>query len=67
MGELKRFVGGRVVVKTGDITEETVDVIVNAANGSLSISSSDCGAWTSSRVMSEILSASWNSSPTLSR
>jgi O-acetyl-ADP-ribose deacetylase (regulator of RNase III) len=35
MGELKRFAGGRVVVKAGDITEEAVDVIVNAANGSL--------------------------------
>ncbi|HEX9879987.1 MAG TPA: O-acetyl-ADP-ribose deacetylase [Candidatus Binatia bacterium] len=35
MGELKRFLGGRVVVKTGDITHEGVDAIVNAANHSL--------------------------------
>jgi O-acetyl-ADP-ribose deacetylase (regulator of RNase III) len=32
---LKAFLGGRVVVKVGDITKEDVDAIVNAANGSL--------------------------------
>jgi O-acetyl-ADP-ribose deacetylase (regulator of RNase III) len=32
---LKTFLGGRVVVKVGDITKEDVDAIVNAANGSL--------------------------------
>ena len=35
MGEIRRFVGGRVVIKTGDITGEEVDAIVNAANSSL--------------------------------
>lgn len=35
MGELKRFLKGRVVVKVGDITKEDVDAIVNAANSSL--------------------------------
>ena len=35
MGEDKRFVNGRVVVKVGDITREDIDAIVNAANGSL--------------------------------
>jgi len=35
MAELKKFLGGRVVVKVGDITKEDVDAIVNAANGSL--------------------------------
>ena len=29
------FIGGRVIVKTGDITRESVDAIVNAANGTL--------------------------------
>ena len=33
--ELRRFLGGRVVVKVGDITKEDVDAVVNAANGSL--------------------------------
>jgi len=33
--ELKRFLGGRVIVKVGDITQENVDAIVNAANGTL--------------------------------
>ena len=33
--ELKRFLKGRVVVKVGDITKESVDAIVNAANGTL--------------------------------
>lgn len=32
---LKEFLDGRVIVKTGDITEESVDAIVNAANSSL--------------------------------
>ncbi len=35
MGELKKFVKGRVVVKVGDITKEDVDAIVNAANSTL--------------------------------
>lgn len=35
MDELKTFLDGRVLVKTGDITKEAVDAIVNAANGSL--------------------------------
>jgi len=35
MGELKRFIDGRVVVKVGDITKEDAQAIVNAANGSL--------------------------------
>jgi O-acetyl-ADP-ribose deacetylase (regulator of RNase III) len=35
MGELMRFVKGRVVVKVGDITKEDVDAIVNAANSTL--------------------------------
>ena len=29
------FLGGRVVVKVGDITQEAVDAVVNAANGTL--------------------------------
>ena len=32
---LQSFVGGRVVVVTGDITRQSVDAIVNAANSSL--------------------------------
>lgn len=32
---LHRFLGGKVVVKTGDITAETTDAIVNAANSTL--------------------------------
>jgi O-acetyl-ADP-ribose deacetylase (regulator of RNase III) len=32
---IKKFLGGRIVVKVGDITKENVDAIVNAANGSL--------------------------------
>lgn len=35
MEALKTFLQGRVVVKTGDITKEAVDAVVNAANGSL--------------------------------
>jgi O-acetyl-ADP-ribose deacetylase (regulator of RNase III) len=35
MESLKKFMGGRVVVKVGDITRENVDAIVNAANGTL--------------------------------
>ena len=35
MSELKTFLKGRVVVKVGDLTQEAVDAIVNAANGSL--------------------------------
>ena len=35
MDALKTFLRGRVIVKTGDITKEVVDAIVNAANGSL--------------------------------
>jgi O-acetyl-ADP-ribose deacetylase (regulator of RNase III) len=33
--EQKRFLGGRVIVKVGDITKENVDAVVNAANGTL--------------------------------
>lgn len=32
---MRPFLDGRVVVKVGDITKETVDAIVNAANGTL--------------------------------
>jgi O-acetyl-ADP-ribose deacetylase (regulator of RNase III) len=35
MNEQKTFLGGRVLVKVGDLTKEVVDAIVNAANGSL--------------------------------
>lgn len=35
MEKEKRFLGGRVLVKVGDITKERVDAIVNAANSSL--------------------------------
>ena len=35
MGELKKFLTGRVVVKVGDITTEDSDAIVNAANSTL--------------------------------
>ena len=35
MGQLKKFVKGRVVIKVGDITKEDVDAIVNAANSTL--------------------------------
>jgi O-acetyl-ADP-ribose deacetylase len=35
MEELKRFLGGRVIVKVGDITKEDADAVVNAANSSL--------------------------------
>jgi O-acetyl-ADP-ribose deacetylase (regulator of RNase III) len=35
MGELKKFVKGRVVIKVEDITKEDVDAIVNAANSTL--------------------------------
>lgn len=35
MENLRKFVRGRVVVNVGDITKETVDAVVNAANGSL--------------------------------
>jgi O-acetyl-ADP-ribose deacetylase (regulator of RNase III) len=35
MTALKTYLSGRVVVKVGDLTKETVDAIVNAANGSL--------------------------------
>jgi O-acetyl-ADP-ribose deacetylase (regulator of RNase III) len=35
MEPLKTFMAGRVLVKVGDITQEKVDAIVNAANGSL--------------------------------
>ena len=35
MTALKTYLSGRVVVKVGDITQESVDAIVNAANGSL--------------------------------
>ena len=35
MPELKRFLDGRVIVKVGDITQENVDAVVNAANGTL--------------------------------
>src|SRR5919198_3227260 len=31
----RTFLNGRVVVKTGDITKENVDAVVNAANGTL--------------------------------
>jgi O-acetyl-ADP-ribose deacetylase (regulator of RNase III) len=32
---MEEYLGGRVKVVTGDITKESVDVIVNAANSSL--------------------------------
>ena len=32
---MSSFLGGRVVVKVGDITKEDVDAVVNAANGTL--------------------------------
>jgi O-acetyl-ADP-ribose deacetylase len=35
MDGLRAFLTGRVIIKTGDITKEAVDAIVNAANGSL--------------------------------
>ncbi|HWP58937.1 MAG TPA: O-acetyl-ADP-ribose deacetylase [Candidatus Acidoferrales bacterium] len=35
MTEIKRFLGGRVVVGVGDITKEDVDAVVNAANSTL--------------------------------
>lgn len=35
MDEPKTFLGGRVLVKVGDLTREAADAIVNAANGSL--------------------------------
>ncbi|MFQ5853530.1 MAG: O-acetyl-ADP-ribose deacetylase, partial [Candidatus Binatia bacterium] len=35
MEEVKRFMKGRVLVKVGDITKESVEAIVNAANSSL--------------------------------
>ncbi len=35
MTALKTYLSGRVAVKVGDITQESVDAIVNAANGSL--------------------------------
>jgi O-acetyl-ADP-ribose deacetylase (regulator of RNase III) len=35
MEAVKSFLNSRVVVKVGDITKETVDAVVNAANGSL--------------------------------
>jgi len=35
MNALKSFLTGTVVVKVGDITKESVDAIVNAANGTL--------------------------------
>lgn len=35
MDELRRFLGGRLVVKVGDITKEDAAAIVNAANSSL--------------------------------
>jgi O-acetyl-ADP-ribose deacetylase len=34
-GEVARFLNGRVIVKLGDITQEDVDAIVNAANSTL--------------------------------
>ena len=33
--ELKSFIGGRLIIETGDITKKQVDAIVNAANSSL--------------------------------
>lgn len=35
MKPLRTFLGGRVAVKVGDLTQQAVDAIVNAANGSL--------------------------------
>ena len=35
MVDERTYLDGRVVVKTGDITKEKVDAVVNAANGSL--------------------------------
>lgn len=32
---MREFMNGRIIVKVGDITKETVDAIVNAANSSL--------------------------------
>lgn len=34
-GEVARFLNGRVIVKLGDITQEDVAAVVNAANGTL--------------------------------
>jgi len=34
-GEVARFLNGRVIVKIGDITQEDVDAVVNAANSTL--------------------------------
>ena len=33
--ELEKFLDGRVIVKVGDLTEEAVDAVVNAANSTL--------------------------------
>jgi len=35
LNTLKEFLNGRVIVEVGDITQESVDAIVNAANSSL--------------------------------
>lgn len=35
METMSSFLGGRVIVKVGDITKENVDAVVNAANGTL--------------------------------
>ena len=35
MNALGTFLNGRVIVKVGDITQEAVDAVVNAANGTL--------------------------------
>ena len=35
MDALKSFLTGRVIIKTGDITKENVDAVVNAANSTL--------------------------------
>src|SRR5438445_12159328 len=35
MNALGTFLNGRVIVKVGDITQEAVDAVVNAANSSL--------------------------------
>jgi O-acetyl-ADP-ribose deacetylase (regulator of RNase III) len=35
MDPVKNFLSGRVAVKVGDITQESVDAVVNAANGTL--------------------------------
>jgi O-acetyl-ADP-ribose deacetylase (regulator of RNase III) len=35
MDKMSSFLGGKVIVKVGDITKEDIDAVVNAANGTL--------------------------------